>query len=74
MSTIEDKLSEFKTNTNDWLIQFYVDKSIAKAMNIIASHYSIPRAEYVRRCISLCIAQIRDEKLLNKLAKNEVDL
>ena len=69
MSTIEDKLKAHKTNTQTHLLQLHVDPLFSKGLDIVSKHYKIPRAEYIRRCLSLCLASIQDPKLLDKLDK-----
>jgi len=69
MATIEDKLKAHKTNTQTHLLQLHVDPLFAKSLNIISAHYKIPRAEYIRRCLSLCMASIQNPALAAKLDK-----
>ena len=66
---IQKELKAHSSNKQTRLIQIYVEPEVSKAINIIAKHYKINKSEYVRRCLSLCRAQIRDAKLLKTLDK-----
>jgi hypothetical protein len=66
---IQKELKAHSSNKQTRLIQIYVEPAVSKAITLISQHYKINRSEYIRRCLSLCRAQIRDAKLLKTLDK-----
>ena len=66
---IQKELKAHSSNKQTRLIQIYVEPQVSKAITLISQHYKINRSEYIRRCLSLCRAQIRDAKLLKTLDK-----
>ncbi len=65
--SIEHKLKTVKTDTRQMTLIFRVDKVEHRIIQMVAKTWGLSMAEMTRRCIRLCIAQIKDKPMLERI-------
>ena len=65
--SIEHKLKTVKTDTRQMTLIFRVDKVEHRIIQMVAKTWGLRMAEMTRRCIRLCIAQIKDKPMLERI-------
>ena len=65
--SIEHKLKTVKTDTRQMTLILRVDKVEHRIIQMVAKTWGLSMAEMTRRCIRLCIAQIKDKPMLERI-------
>ena len=65
--SIEHKLKTVKTDTRQMTLIFRVDKVEHRIIQMVAKTWGLSMAEMTRRCIRLCIAQIKDKPMSERI-------